>query len=326
MRRVAFLLVCLSGSLYACNIPVFRYALERWAPDSVEIIVFHDGRLSAEDSKMVDAIRNQTQSGASAANANVRRYDVASAKDEDLDDLWKRVAAGGAATPYVVVRSTASKGAKVNNWHGPLGTFQNTTTLQSPVRRRVSRQLLSGTSVVWLILKSNDEQKNKRLTAQLTKDLKTLSQSVELPDGIGLPGSELMADVPLLMKFEIVEIAPQDKNEQYLIDLLQGLAPESVSDDEPLAVPVFGRGRALEVIAGRDLTTELTRDLTMFLCAACSCQVKEMNPGFDLLMSTNWTTQLYGENGQDPIASGFQSQKNEGVPILIDIPAGRKRR
>ncbi|MCR9198621.1 MAG: hypothetical protein NXI04_08265 [Planctomycetaceae bacterium] len=318
--------VILSGSIYACNIPVFRYALERWAPDRVEVIVFHQGKLAAEDSAVVDSIRRQTQTSAGAANATVREYRIGSAKDENLDDLWQRVSADGATTPYVVVRSTASKGAKVNNWRGPLRKFRSGHTFESPVRRRAGERLLSGTSVVWLVLKSEDKQKNERLITQLTKDLQALSKSVPLPDGIGLPGSELMAEVPLLMKFEVIEIDPQDEKEKYLIDLLQGLAPESVSDNEPLAVPVFGRGRALEVIAGRDVTTELTKDLTMFLCAACSCQVKEMNPGFDLLMSTNWTTELYGEDGQDPTASGFQSQKNEGVPILIDIPAGRKRR
>lgn len=325
-RLATAVLVILSGSLYACNIPVFRYALERWAPDQVEIIVFFEREPAAADSAAVDAIRRQTQASAGAVNATVREYKIGSAKDEDLDNLWTRVSADGATAPYVVVRSTASKGAKVNNWRGPLKNFSDSPTFESPVRRRVGEQLLSGTSVVWLVLKSEDKQKNERLITQLTKDLRALSKSVPLPDGIGLPGSELMAEVPLLMKFEVIEIDPQDKKEKYLIDLLQGLAPESVSDNEPLAVPVFGRGRALEVIAGRDVTTELTKDLTMFLCAACSCQVKEMNPGFDLLMSTNWTTELYGEDGQDPIASGFQSQKNEGVPILIDIPAGRKRR
>ena len=30
----------------ACNIPVFRYALERWKPDASEVIIFHDGKIS----------------------------------------------------------------------------------------------------------------------------------------------------------------------------------------------------------------------------------------------------------------------------------------
>ena len=37
------LTLLLSSVATACNIPVFRYALERWRPDICEVIVFHDG-------------------------------------------------------------------------------------------------------------------------------------------------------------------------------------------------------------------------------------------------------------------------------------------
>ncbi len=56
----------------------------------------------------------------------------------------------------------------------------------------------------------------------------------------------------------------------------------------PVVVPVFGRGRALEVIPAADLTGSLIEDLTLYLSGPCSCQVKERNPGFDLLMATDW--------------------------------------
>lgn len=316
--------VLIGGTLHACNIPVFRYALERWAPDSADIIVFHDGPLSADERERVAAIEGLTRGGNGAANILCREYDIHSQKDEDLTALWKRLARQQATkTPYIVVRSHASKGATVNNWHGSLSDFPQSQTVSSPVRKEIGRRLLSGTSVVWLVLKSADEKKTEAAISRLKKDLATLSRSIELPDGIGLPGSELMSEVPLLMKFSVLTVAPDDKKEAYLVDLLQGLAPESLSEKEPLIVPVFGRGRALEVIAASDLTSDLTKDLTMFLCSACSCQVKEMNPGFDLLMSTDWTTELYGEDGQDPDSNGFQRQKNDGVPVLIDIPAGR---
>ena len=326
LRLAAFLLIVIGGSLYACNIPVFRYALERWAPDRIEVIIFHTEPLSTADQQSVNAISQQTSVKDGPANAAVREYLIGTNRDEDLEDLWKRVStAKDVETPYVVVRSKASKGARVNSWRGPLRKFASSQTLTSPVRQQISRELLGGTSVVWLVLRSEDEKKTDNVVRQLNADLKALARTIELPDGIGLPGSELMSEVPLLMKFKVVTVDPADPRERYLVELLQGLAPESLSEKEPLAVPVFGRGRALEVIPGSDVTTELTKDLTMFLCAACSCQVKDMNPGFDLLMATDWTTELYGEDGQDPVADGFQSQKNDGVPVLIDIPAGRKK-
>ena len=36
-----------SADLPACSVPVFRYALERWQPGAFEVVVFHDGLLSA---------------------------------------------------------------------------------------------------------------------------------------------------------------------------------------------------------------------------------------------------------------------------------------
>ena len=39
---------------YACNIPVFRYALERWRPDDSEFLVFHPGPLAEPDLKLMD--------------------------------------------------------------------------------------------------------------------------------------------------------------------------------------------------------------------------------------------------------------------------------
>ncbi len=39
---LAFSIFVMSGSAaVACNIPVFRYALERWQPDNCELILFH---------------------------------------------------------------------------------------------------------------------------------------------------------------------------------------------------------------------------------------------------------------------------------------------
>src|SRR5262245_66259920 len=58
-RRSAFvLLLVLAGSnrAAACNVPVFRYALERWQPDPYTVLVFHEGGLAQADKKLVDGL------------------------------------------------------------------------------------------------------------------------------------------------------------------------------------------------------------------------------------------------------------------------------
>ena len=75
------LLVCLVTGVVACNIPVFRYALERWKPDACEIIVFHDGPLSSADMGSLAKLQAIIDDG--QANAKLIRVDVAGAASQD---------------------------------------------------------------------------------------------------------------------------------------------------------------------------------------------------------------------------------------------------
>ena len=62
-RLILFvLLIALATTAYACNIPVFRYALERWRPDACELIVFHDAELSPRDEKFVRELESAMRS------------------------------------------------------------------------------------------------------------------------------------------------------------------------------------------------------------------------------------------------------------------------
>jgi hypothetical protein len=191
----------------------------------------------------------------------------------------------------------------------------------SPVRRRLRRRLLDGHSVVWLVVQSDNAAKTQRVTSRLEQQLARLPQQIQLPEGIGLPGSELYADVPLVLKFSVLTIDPADPRERFLVQLLTGLRQQAFDAGEPLLVPVFGRGRALEVIPGEDLQGPLAGDLTRFLCGACSCQVKEQNPGFDLLMTVDWDHELFGDSEQRPPKQAGSRAAN--APVLVPIPPGR---
>ena len=43
--------------LAACDIPVFRYALERWPADAYRVVVFHRGKLHSAEDKIVSTLR-----------------------------------------------------------------------------------------------------------------------------------------------------------------------------------------------------------------------------------------------------------------------------
>lgn len=299
----------------ACNIPVFRYALERWRPDECEVIVFHRGPLTTEqESLLADSFPGDPIS------ARVVRAEV-SDLPAAYRQAWSQLAEDPNLTlPHVVVRTQVGAARDISAWHGPLDSIQGWDVFASPARTEMARRLLSGHSVVWLVIASDNEERNREIRKLLAEQLETLADKIPLPDGIGLPGSELYADIPLLVKFSSLEIRRDDPKEGFLIKLFSSLRPESVAQGEPLVIPVFGRGRALEVIPARELNPRLIEDLAGFLSGACSCQVKEQNPGFDLLFSVDWSRELFGEGFEPPPA---ETGKGRGEAQLLSIPPGR---
>lgn len=322
---LALLMIGACSTLWACNVPVFRYALERWKPDVCEVIVFHDAELSAQQEKGLADLQSAAKGAERSANVEIVRSGVGRDTNKLNSDLWLTLKSLPHVTlPYIVVRTTVSDKRSVNGWHGALSQFQSSTLLDSPVRRELSKRLLAGDSVVWLILKGADAERTAAVKKLLSVELQKLSKTIDFPEGLGLPGSELYAEIPLLMKFTILEIDPNDPAEQFLVKLFTGFQPESAAAGEPLLVPVFGRGRALEVIPADRLDAPLVGDLTRYLCGACSCQVKERNPGFDLLLSTPWDRELFGEDGQlPPPAKEFDPAQ---APVLLTIPPGKAAR
>ncbi|MCY2983147.1 MAG: hypothetical protein NTY15_05855 [Planctomycetota bacterium] len=307
----------------ACNVPVFRYALERWRPDLCQVIVFHAEGLTTEQEQELQTLGKATIAQGGIANAEIIQSKIGSETDRGRKELWEALSRQpNVRLPFVVMRTSLGTGELVTHWSGPLQEVSKAHLVDSPIRRELARRLLVGDSVVWLMLKSDDASKNKATRDLLATELERLGKTLKLPDGIGLPGSELYSEVPLFLKFTILELDPKDPAEQLLVRLMSGF--EKDANNEPLLAPVFGRGRALEVISAKQLNAGLIEDLTMFLCGACSCQVKERNPGFDLLLATNWNSELYGEDGEapPPVAS---LERTPTKPTPLTIPPGRKR-
>ena len=331
------ILIALSGLLMsgsaavACNIPVFRYALERWQPDSCELILFHRDPLTADQQKLLDQLVEQQMARGEDTASSLQLCDLASPKPSHVN-LWKSIRANSnqqMTEPYLVVRMKLGKGRIVNSWHGPLSKAIKVGILNSPARRELGKRLLAGHSVVWIVVRADTKAEphpasqnlNAKAGAALTSGFSWLASNLELPEGIGLPGSELHSEIPLLLKFSTLEISREDVKESFLINLFSELQPEATRRGEDLIVPVFGRGRALEVIPASVLTTSLIKDLTVFLSGACSCQVKEQNPGFDLLMSVDWNTKLFGKGNAPPPLRSDRDRINQ-KPELLTIPTG----
>jgi hypothetical protein len=308
-------------SLSACSIPVFRFALERWTPDLFEVSVFCRGTLSDLDEQRVMRLEDQAVRNGGQLNLEVVRCNLDEGVPADLIDVWKSL--NDAPLPTVVVRTPRRATGQSLVWHGRLNDPFLDTLVGSPARREIVQRLLHGDSVVWLFVRGRDAEQADRTRKSLDVAIAQAAEQIELPAGIGRPGSELLAKVPLHLKFSVVEIAAEASDEQILLHLLRSALPQPPRDGDSLIAPIFGRGRVLAVQSARDLEPETITDLTTYLCSACSCQVKQQNPGFDLLCEMNWDERLFG-GATDPAAAEADSTDIE--PALVAIPSGQATR
>src|SRR5580700_1096172 len=77
-----------AGPAWACNVPVFRYALERWPPDPYEFILFHQGPLAPDLEKLVAELRTVGERDKGRANVELKLVDLAGIVPEPMRKLW----------------------------------------------------------------------------------------------------------------------------------------------------------------------------------------------------------------------------------------------
>ena len=93
----------------------------------------------------------------------------------------------------------------------------------------------------------------------------------------------------------------------------------------PLVFPIFGRGR---VLGGLEVKAKEIEEAARFLCGACSCQVKELNPGVDLPGDGNETGRTAGTADAEevPAVAATRAPKiPPGLPSTsIESPARKE--
>ncbi len=314
MRRFSSfwcVLVFFNAGVHACQVPVFRYALERWAPDSYAAVVFHRGPLGPADAPVVELLQNAAGAVERPANVIVDVWDLAAEPKAGQNPRQPPVPVP-ASVPGVTILAPPAMGGfgggpaeqegKGVVWSGPLDMPRAQRLLDSPVRRELARRLLQGDAAVWLVLESGDAAKDTAAVTLLESELKALEKELALPDEketddpMLFPGDRPVAPgVPLLMAFSVCRVSQNDPAEDMLVAILKALLQAPGKEvKEPVAFAVFGRGRMLGPVTGEEFTVDVVRSITYFLAGACSCQVKELNPGVDLLMAVDWEGLLAG--------------------------------
>ena len=304
MKRLLLCLLLFSSSLEACQVPVFRYALERWVSDPYQVSVLHDGSLNAAAQQALQ----QLQTAAADDGLNLRLTSVDDLSTLTEDQAWL-LDAGGAPLPQVQVRYPLAAKVSTVLLRSPLTPNRVANILTSPLRKTVQSHIVEGASAVWVLVETDNDADNQSALAKLQEHLKTLQSTLELPEGVigneafaagtvdaTVPGFEmdnvLRSTIPLQIQFPIVRLHASDDAEVFFRKMLLGAAPDL---GEPVAVPVFGRGRMMPGLPTSRISLESLTAACTYLCGACSCQVKEQNPGIDLLIHARWDDLLQGQ-------------------------------
>lgn len=273
MRHQSIVLAALMALLQgmdACTVPVFRYALDHWVPDSFTLEV---SPASANAEHVAHFARNLGT--ASGLNVEVSRL-----PDDTLGAARLLRPPMGGNPPTVI-------------WSGVPDAQTLGTLMDSPVRQELVKRLLAGDSTVFVVVESADKRANEAALAVLEKRIRYLEQVIRLPlIDPNDPSSKLGPGPALALKYSVLRINASLASEAPLLAMLAGPRSELEKSTEPWIAVVFGRGRVLGAWRAADFQDDEIEEVCLFLAGACSCQVKRQNPGWDLLLRCDWEEKL----------------------------------
>jgi hypothetical protein len=250
-----------------CDVPVFRYALDRWPADVFRL-----------------------------------RASAAVLSTEPLAREFRNLASNGSLNLETSVSTNGTqlffpahvKNAETPEWEGQLTPDVYHALTDSPVRREVIQRILKGDSAVWILVESGRPELDEPAAKLLQNRLKFLEAATGLPhlDPTD-PDSQLGPGPELKVQFSVLRVKRDDPSEREFLSLLAGPSGlKKFPANEPFFAAVFGRGRVLGAWGQDRLNEEFIVDTARFLLGSCSCEVKSLNPGWDLLLRVDWEEAL----------------------------------
>ena len=179
-------------------------------------------------------------------------------------------------------------------WSGPADAGRVKEMAWSPARSEIAKAILRGNSAVWVVVQGAAAAVNEAFESRLRGRLKYLETVAAIPEQDPFdPESRLGPGPALRVGFDVVVVERKDPGEELLRRMMVGpKGAEYLADGTPFAGAVFGRGRMLGPFTAEQLDEAGIDEICLYLLGACSCQVKAQNPGWDLLMDTDWDTEL----------------------------------
>lgn len=274
----------------ACSVPVFRYAIEHWQPDAYIVTVFYKAALTDQQQAWLEKLKSGSQAE-SWPNVKIVPINVDELSEGPTFEYWQRHKSN--VLPAIVVDMPLSAPSRsVAVWSGPLTESNIDGIVSSAIRSELEKRLLASQSVVWLFVDGGHQETDDAAFALLKNELSRLEQSLKLPKIEEEDLTNLsVKPAELKIRFSAMRVSHTDPSEKLLREMLLSIEPDLRDESlkgQAMAVPVFGRGRALYALTGPGINSATIEDACRFLTGACQCTVKAENPGVDLLLSANW--------------------------------------
>ena len=313
-RKTLLVFFLLIATSFACEVPVFRYALERWERDLYKVFIIHRGDLSENDT----ALWKQIQDNAIGygGHTNILAYKVNVADEKEAGNFHKIYAKlkdiDVNEKPQILLLFPNITKVYDPIWQGDLNQKNIDELLKPKATSKLMTGILQGYSSTFLLMESGNKEKDERAAETIKKAMAELKESLDIPEGIVQtdgevtggklsayqaatidPSNVLKSGIPLKIDFNMVRM-PNNDSHPIFRSILGKVFTSKKTEGEPRLFAFFGRGRLLGPMVGEEITVKHISQLSAYLCSACSCQVKRQNPGLDFLTTLNWTSYLQG--------------------------------
>ena len=272
----------------ACDLPVYRYALERWARDPCFLVCYASGEKSKAEAE-IERILDQDPDDGFYANIFYKRVDVKGIEKlherSTARKLWEQHKTD--KLPLFLVTSPMG----IVFHAGPLTPQDLGPMLSSPKRKEIAEQLCDE-KLAFVFLRSGEAEKDKAAAAVMKE----------------LAKSEVAAEI-----LAVVEVDRSDDTESWLVRQLLAVEDDLAETKEPMLFPMIGRGHLLPPYVGEGISKQNVEEAVMILGGPCTCTVKAYLGGVDLLTNWNWEGVIYGgESGEaKPLPLGITLTKKD---------------
>lgn len=275
-------------SSYGCDNPVYRYALENWAPQPCDLILLKQQELSPAEEACWD--QAQTIHADKTQQWNVRFSVLTPQEWEQRQPQLANQLQKTNGNQLLLLSPEHRQNRKII-WSGPVDQPGFDTLRQSAARSELAKRLIAGQAVVWVVIETSDRQAVDLLQKQLSIFLTNYSATLAAADqqaAATTPAVNSNKSAYWPPRFSVLTLDEKNPTETLLLNQLRQIYAAEIR--EPLLFPVFGRGRVLGGIPLSAMSPQKLRSACDFLTGACSCEVKERNPGEDLCLSADWAS------------------------------------